>query len=182
MSAYGVALFDTAIGYCGIAWSGRGIAGVQLPQADAQTARVRLLSRFPLSPETRPAGNEQRAIDGIVALLRREHADLALIALDMEDVPPFARRVYEITRALGPGDTMTYGEIALRMGLPGAARAVGQALGHNPFPLIVPCHRVLAAHGKAGGFSAYGGVTTKFRILALEDRRWEPEPTLFETM
>jgi methylated-DNA-[protein]-cysteine S-methyltransferase len=95
-------------------------------------------------------------------------ADLSNIQLDMEGVPPFHRRVYEVARAIAPGNTRTYGEIATRLGDPGAARAVGQALGHNPFAPVVPCHRVLAAGGRSGGFSANGGVATKLRMLQIE--------------
>ena len=110
----------------------------------------------------------QAAIDGIVALLRGEPRDLASIALDMEQVPPFNRRVYEVARTIPPGSTMTYGEIAVRLGDRLLARDVGQALGQNPFAIVVPCHRVVAAGGKAGGFSARGGVKTKLRMLAIE--------------
>ena len=86
----------------------------------------------------------------------------------MEGVPPFHRRVYEAAREIPPGDTLSYGAIANRIGSPGSARAVGQALGRNPFAIVVPCHRVVAANGKLGGFSANGGVTTKANLLALE--------------
>jgi methylated-DNA-[protein]-cysteine S-methyltransferase len=110
----------------------------------------------------------QQAIDQIVALLRGEPSDLEGITLDMDDVPPFRRRVYEVVRSIPPGETMSYGEVAEEVGSPGAARAVGQALGRNPFAIVVPCHRVLAAGGKAGGFSANGGVSTKLRMLAIE--------------
>ena len=91
----------------------------------------------------------------------------------MDGVPEFHRRVYEAARAIPPGNTLSYGDIAKRVGAPGAARAVGQALGRNPFPIVVPCHRVLAAGGKIGGFSAQGGVATKRRMLAIEGARVE---------
>ena len=99
-------------------------------------------------------------IAAIAALLRGEPVDLSGTVLDESRVPEFHRRVYEIARAIPPGRTLTYGEIAERLGEPGAARAVGQALGENPFPIVVPCHRVLAANGKLGGFSAPGGTAT----------------------
>jgi O-6-methylguanine DNA methyltransferase len=102
----------------------------------------------------------------MTALLGGEPVDLSDLTLDLESLPPFQRRVCEAARAIPVGSTLTYGEIAARIGEPGAARAVGQALGANPFPIIVPCHRVLAAGGKPGGFSAPGGVTTKLRSLA----------------
>ena len=171
MTASGFALFDTAIGRCGIAWSERGIAGVQLPEAGEAETRARMLHRFPAAGEAAPPPEVQRAIDSIVGLLRGEDSDLSGIALDMDGVPEFHRRVYEAARAIPPGNTLSYGDIAKRVGAPGAARAVGQALGRNPFPIVVPCHRVLAAGGKIGGFSAQGGITTKRRMLSIEGAR-----------
>jgi len=168
MTAHSLALFETAIAPCGIAWSERGVAGVQLPEGDESETRARLQRRFPEARETTPPPEVQRAIDGIVALLRGEMSDLSAVALDMEQVPPFHRQVYEIARTIPPGTTLTYGDIATRLGAPGAARGVGQALGQNPFTIIVPCHRVLAAGGKLGGFSAHGGLKTKLRLLAIE--------------
>jgi methylated-DNA-[protein]-cysteine S-methyltransferase len=180
MTAQSFALFDTAIGRCAIAWSARGVAGVQLPEAGEAATRARVRRHFPDATEAPPPAEVQRAIEGIVVLLHGEPGDLATIVLDMTGVPPFERRVYEVARTIAPGATLTYGEIAARLGEPGAARAVGQALGRNPFPLIVPCHRVLAASGKAGGFSAHGGVTTKLRLLSIEGANPGGEPTLFE--
>jgi methylated-DNA-[protein]-cysteine S-methyltransferase len=168
MTAHSFALFDTAIGRCGVAWSDRGIAGVQLPQADEQQTRARMLQRFPAAGEGAPPPEVQRALDRIVALFDGEPSDLSVVPLDMDGVPPFHRRVYELARRIPPGTTLSYGEIAARLGSPGAARAVGQALGQNPFPIVVPCHRVLAAGGKIGGFSAHGGAATKLRMLAIE--------------
>lgn len=127
-----------------------------------------MLQRFPAAVEIAPPRNVQLAIDNIVALLCGEPSDLSAIELEMEDVAPFHRRVYEMARAIPPGRTLAYGELAARLGAPGAARAVGQALGRNPFPIIVPCHRVLAAGRKIGGFSAHGGTATKRRMLAME--------------
>src|SRR5207253_8908837 len=109
-----------------------------------------------------------------------EPSDLALVALDMEGMPEFDRRVYEVARTVPPGATLSYGEIAARLGERALAREVGQALGRNPFPLIVPCHRVLAAGGKAGGFSANGGVATKLALLTIERARTSDAPTLFD--
>lgn len=167
MASVGVALFDTALGRCGIAWSENGVAGVQLPEP-VGAERACLLRRFPDAVETSPPPQVQRAAAGIAALLRGESPDLDAIALDMGAVAEFDRRVLEATRRIPRGATLTYGEIAARIGDPAAARAVGQALGRNPFPVIVPCHRVLAAAGRPGGFSANGGVATKLRLLAIE--------------
>ncbi|OOG51829.1 methylated-DNA--[protein]-cysteine S-methyltransferase [Polaromonas sp. C04] len=170
MATSGFSLFDTAIGRCGIAWGEHGIYGVQLPEANDHATRVRL--RRPAgAQEALPPPAVQCVIDAVVALLRGERCEpdvLGAAPLDMQGVPPFNRRVYEVTRAIAPGATLTYGEVAARIGEPGAARAVGQALGHNPFAPVVPCHRVLAAGSGAGGFSARGGVTTKLRMLLIE--------------
>jgi methylated-DNA-[protein]-cysteine S-methyltransferase len=170
MTDYRYALFDTGIGRCGIAWGPRGIAGVQLPEAGAEATHARLQRRFPTAREGAPAQSESArlAVDGIVRLLRGERVDLSTIPIDMAGVPPFHRRVYEAARTIPAGVTLSYGAVAARAGSPGSARAVGQALGRNPFAIVVPCHRVLAAGGKPGGFSAGGGVTTKLRMLAIE--------------
>jgi methylated-DNA-[protein]-cysteine S-methyltransferase len=122
----------------------------------------------------------RRALEGIVALLRGEPGDLTEVTLDLDGVPPFHRRVYEVARGIPPGATLSYGEIAARLGSRGAARAVGQALGRNPFAIVVPCHRVLAAGGKVGGFSATGGVVTKLRLLSIESARANATNALFE--
>ena len=180
MTEHGFALFDTAIGRCGIAWNGHRVAGVQLPEANELKTRARLARRCPLARDAAPPPVGRRALDGIVALLRGAASDLSTVLLDMERVPEFDRRVYEIARAVPAGATLSYGEIAARLGGRDLARDVGQALGRNPFPLIVPCHRVLAAGGKAGGFSANGGVTTKLRLLSIERARTSAAPTLFD--
>src|SRR5262245_21425375 len=180
MMEHGFALFDTDIGPCGIAWGARGVTGVQLPEASEARTRARLVRRYPQAHEAPPPADVRRVIDGLVALLRGEASDLSAAALDMDGVPEFDRRVYEVARDIAPGATLSYGEIAARLGERGLARDVGQALGRNPFPLIVPCHRVLAAGGKAGGFSANGGVTTKLRLLTIERARTSDAPTLFD--
>jgi methylated-DNA-[protein]-cysteine S-methyltransferase len=171
MMAGGFALFDTPIGRCGVAWGEHGVAGVQLPEASDRETLARMFNRFPTAAELVPPPEVQVVIDRISALLRGETSDLGTVALDMDGVPEFHRRVYEAARAIPPGKTLSYGDIAKRVGAPGAARAVGQALGRNPFPIVVPCHRVLAAGGKIGGFSAQGGVATKRRMLAIEGAR-----------
>lgn len=179
MSAAGFTLFDTAIGRCGIAWNERGVAGVHLPGASDGKTRERILRRFPEAAESAPPAGVRQAIDGIAALLSGEPRDLSRVALDMDGVPELHRRVYEIARTIPPGETLTYGEIARRLGDPLQARAVGQALAQNPFAIVVPCHRVLAAGGRTGGFSAPGGTDTKLRILEIEGARARAIPTLF---
>jgi methylated-DNA-[protein]-cysteine S-methyltransferase len=162
------ALFDTAVGVCGIAGGDAGICGVQLPEADAAQTRARMRQRFPQAAEAKPGEAVQAAIEGISAMLRGEAHTLDTLVFDMRGVPAFHQRVYAIARAIPPGQTLTYGEVAARLGEPGAARAVGQALGRNPFAPVVPCHRVLAAGDKPGGFSASGGIRTKLRLLIIE--------------
>jgi methylated-DNA-[protein]-cysteine S-methyltransferase len=161
-------LFGTAIGCCALAWNERGVVGVQLPEADEQATRRRVEERFPDAQEARPPADIAEIREAIVALLRGEKVELASVALDLAAVPAFHRRVYAAARAILPGETLSYGALASRIGAEGAARAVGQALGRNPFPILVPCHRVLAASGKLGGFSAHGGIDTKRRLLAIE--------------
>jgi methylated-DNA-[protein]-cysteine S-methyltransferase len=178
MSAH-FALFDTVIGTCGIAWSENGVGGVQLPEPSASETRARMGRRHPGAREMSPPPAVRQAIDAITAHLSGQEADLSGIGLDMDGVPEFHRRVYEAARAIPSGTTLSYGEVAARIGEPSAAREVGQALGRNPFPIVVPCHRVLAAGGKTGGFSAPGGIATKLRLLAIEGARANGIPTLF---
>jgi methylated-DNA-[protein]-cysteine S-methyltransferase len=168
MTAAHFVLFETAIGVCGIAWSEHGVCGVQLPEANAEAARARLRRRFAGVGEKPPIETIQLTIDRIAALLAGRPCDLCDVLLDLNGVPAFNQRVYALTRQIPAGRTASYGEIATKLGEAGTAQAVGEALGRNPFPLIVPCHRVLAAGGKFGGFSARGGVVTKMRLLAIE--------------
>ena len=175
MPTQAYALFPTPIGHCGVAWSERGLTGVQLPEQDEAATRARMRRRFPQCSEAIAPPQVQEAIDAVVALLSgapTAPVDLSNVVLDMDGVPPFHQRVYELARRLLPGETVTYGEMDRRLGDHGAARAVGQALGSNPFAPVVPCHRVLAADGRAGGFSANGGVTTKLRLLLIERARF----------
>jgi methylated-DNA-[protein]-cysteine S-methyltransferase len=180
-SARGCCLFDTAIGPCGIAWTEAAFAGVQLPES-TRAGTLGRLRRYvgPEVPEAAPPAFVQSAIVRIQALLAGARDDLADLPLELEGLPPFHRRVYEATRAIPPGEVLTYGEVARRVGEPGAARAVGQALGNNPFAPVIPCHRVLAAGGRSGGFSAEGGVNTKLRMLEIERTRFGGEPGLFD--
>jgi len=181
MTSCGRAIFETDIGPCGIAWDGGRVAGVQLPERDAERTRARLARRFPHWAEAAPPADIERIIDDIRSLLRGEARDFRAVALTLDSVPEFNRRVYEIARTIAPGETLTYGEVASRLGDRMLAREVGQALGQNPFPIIVPCHRVLAAGGRTGGFSGGGGVTTKLRLLSIE--RAQPSgPTLFDDL
>jgi methylated-DNA-[protein]-cysteine S-methyltransferase len=179
MNAFGYALFGTRAGTCAIAWGARGIVGVQLPEADPAETRARMGRRFPGCREDTPPRDVVDAAARIAALLGGDRDDLADIALDWREVSDFQRRVYEITRRIPPGQTRTYGELAAELGDKSLARAVGQALGHNPFAPIVPCHRVLAAGGQPGGFSAHGGAMAKVRMLGVEGARTGISGSLF---
>ncbi len=163
----GFALFATPIGRCGIAWGPNGVRGVQLPERATSSTRAQIACRAPFGSELAPPPHIQLLVTAILAMLDGELVELSGATLDMDGVPAFHRAVYEATRTIPTGTTLTYGEVAALAGAPRAARAAGQALRRNPFPLIVPCHRVLAAGG-IGGFSADGGVGTKRRLLALE--------------
>ena len=178
--ALGFCLFDTAIGACGIAWTADALVAVQLPETSADGARRRLLRRTGEVAEAAPPSFVAAAIARIQALLQGARDDLADLPLDMEGVPDFHQRVYAVARAIAPGEVLSYGEVARRLGEPGAARAVGQALGHNPFAPVVPCHRVLAAGGRPGGFSAEGGALTKLKMLEIERARFGGAPGLFD--
>ena len=180
MNALGYSLFDTPIGFCALVWGGHGLLGVSLPAANEAVTRHRLARRFPLAREAPAPADAERTIGRIVALLNGTPDDLADVAIDLAGVPAFPARVYAVARSIVPGATLTYGEVALRRGEPHAARAVGQALGANPWPIIVPCHRALAAGGKAGGFSAPGGVRTKLRLLQIEGAALGGAPGLFD--
>ena len=178
MSEPGYALFETSVGRCGVVWRGARVAGVHLPAAGDPAASLR--RRFPDAVEGAPPPPVRAAMQAIAALLEGEPRDLAEVVLDVSAVPEFERRVYEVARAIPAGSVLTYGEVAERIGQPGAAQAVGRALGRNPFPIVVPCHRVVAADGKLGGFSAPGGRATKLKLLAIERARRSSEPDLFE--
>ncbi len=164
----GLTLFDTAIGRCGVAWGERGLLGIQLPESSDAATRARLRKKAPTAQISAPPEYVVHSCDAMTELLNGKAVDLSFVPLDLVHVSEFNRSVYDITRAIPPGETLTYGEIAIRLGDKLLSRAIGQALGQNPFPIVIPCHRVLAANGKTGGFSANGGVATKFRMLAIE--------------
>lgn len=170
--ALGYALFDTAVGRCALAWGAAGLRAVQLPEQDDDATVVRLLRASGPCIATRPPPAAASAIQGIQALLQGQKLDLREVTLDMAQVSDFHQRVYAITRAIPPGQVRTYGDIAEQLGSKGLARAVGQALGLNPFAPVVPCHRVMGAGFQSGGFSATGGKATKLRMLQIEGACW----------
>lgn len=162
------AFFDTRLGLCAIVWDARGIAGTQLPEAGRGAAVRRLQRRFPDAHSGTPARAIAEAMSRIEAVLGGASDDFADLALDWRTVSAFDRAVYREAQAIPRGETLTYGALATRLGDPGRAQAVGQALGRNPWPIIVPCHRITAADGRMGGFSAPGGRTTKLKLLEIE--------------
>jgi methylated-DNA-[protein]-cysteine S-methyltransferase len=180
-AASGCCLFDTAVGRCGIAWTADDkVQAVQLPEADDARTIARMRRRCGEAPEATAPGPVSRVIERMQAALAGTRDDLLDVPLDWDGVPPFHRRVYEAARRIAPGSVVTYGEMARDLGDAGAARAVGQALGHNPFAPLVPCHRILAAHGGSGGFSAEGGTRTKLHLLEIEGAVLGQGPGLFD--
>lgn len=170
-AAEGYVIFATAIGPCGVAWSQRGLVSIQLPEATEEATRAHLWERITLPDDggsTTPPDTVRTAIERIIAHLTGNEAGLDGIELDLEDVPPFHRKVYEAARRITRGEIRSYGDLAGDAGSPHGARAVGQAMATNPLPIVVPCHRVVASGGKPGGFTSPGGLDTKARLLAIE--------------
>ena len=161
-------MFDTVIGACGIAWGPAGIVGLQLPERSEQAGLARLGRRFPGLAAAAPPPAIAAAAGRIAAFLAGAVDDFADLPLDLAGAGAFDRAVYRETSAIPAGATATYGDIAARIGDPGQARAVGQALGRNPWPIVIPCHRVTGADGRMGGFSAPGGRKTKLKLLEIE--------------
>jgi methylated-DNA-[protein]-cysteine S-methyltransferase len=182
MAEVAYTVFDTMVGRCAIAWSVGGVLGVQLAEAREIDTRRRLLRTYPSAREARPPLGVENAIEGIVALLRGQPCDFSDVILDMHGIPPFNRRVYEATRSVPRGETLTFAELAKKLGASGATHAVGQAINRNPLTIVVPCHRVLAAAGETDGCCANGGVITKRRLLSLEGALAKSGPTLFDVL
>lgn len=174
------ALFATPLGTCAVAWNEIGLTGVWLPEANAESLRRKVARRCDGARECAPSGAIAVALEAITRLLAGERVDLSDVALDSAGIDAFDRRVYAVTRTIGPGRVLTYGEVAARVGVDASARAVGQSLGRNAMPIVVPCHRVVATGGGLGGFSAPGGTATKRRMLAIEDAQPAGPPGLFD--
>jgi methylated-DNA-[protein]-cysteine S-methyltransferase len=172
-------LFDTALGRCAIAWRGGLVVGAALPEASERALRARMARRFPGAVEMIASGPAADAAAAVVRLFAGEAVELGAVAV-APDVGPFEAAVLAAARRIPTGETRTYGEIAREVGSPGAARAVGRALGANPIPILIPCHRVLGADGKSGGFSAPGGAATKMRMLEIERAARGNAPMLFD--
>ncbi len=182
MSGRAYTIFDTSIGRCGIAWGHAGIVGVQLPEAREIETRKRLYHLYPDSREMRPPPNVGLAIEGIAALLRAEACDFSDVTLDVSGIHAFSQRVYQITREIHRGKTLSYSEVAARLGCSGAVQAVAQAIARNPFVIIVPCHRVLETGGYADKISPHGGTISKRRLLSIEGTGCPSSKTLFDVL
>jgi len=171
-------LFPTAFGTCGIAWRDGGLTRLQLPERDASATERRLVPYGALAK----AGEEPPWVQWAIVALQRyfvgRAVDFSGILVDLERCSAFHQRIYAALREIGWGTTTTYGALATDVGSPDAARAIGQAMGRNPVPIIIPCHRVLASGGKIGGFSAPGGAATKERLLELEGVKRTATPPL----
>jgi methylated-DNA-[protein]-cysteine S-methyltransferase len=178
----GYTIFDTAVGRCGIVWNDAGIVAVHLPEARELDTRRRVFQLYPEARELRPPMNTEIAIEGVVALLRGAASDLRDVTLDVAGIHAFNQRVYELTRAIPRGETRTYGEIAARLGAPGAAHSVAQAIAKNPFLIIVPCHRVLEAGGYADRISPNGGTISKRHLLSIEGTHPAHSKSLFDVL
>jgi methylated-DNA-[protein]-cysteine S-methyltransferase len=172
-------MLETDIGQCGLAWSPAGLTRVQLPESNSAATEVRLQRHARLRWEGPLPDNMTTCATKLLRYCSGEREDFVGVVLDMSALSKFDARMYELLRSVGWGTTITYGALAARAGAPGAARAVGAAMSTNPWPVIVPCHRVLPATGQVGGFSAYGGSETKHALLELEGVRLR-EPSLWD--
>ena len=171
-------IFETAAGWCGIAWGPAGVTGFVLPMRDPAAVENRLASKGgDTTPVDAPRGDAALWVAAVRRYYDGEAAEFDDVAVDLSALDAFDRDILEAARRLAHGETTTYGELSARAGHPGKARETGAALGRNPVPLIVPCHRILAAGNRIGGFSAPGGSTTKERMLALEGVRLGPPPS-----
>jgi methylated-DNA-[protein]-cysteine S-methyltransferase len=168
-TAHRYLIFETASGFCGIAWSDVGITRFQLPVRSAEATERNLLRRLPGAEPGKPTPQVLQAVAAVKRYFDGEKIDFSDFQLDLDGQDGFFKQTYAAARRVGWGQTTTYGTLAKELGLaPEAARDVGQAMAKNPVPLIIPCHRVLAAGGKVGGFSAPGGSGAKIRLLELE--------------
>jgi methylated-DNA-[protein]-cysteine S-methyltransferase len=173
------AIFETSLGWAAVGWTPAGLATVRLPQRERSSVLAALKRRLPDAQEAEPPPRIAAVVTDICDLLAGGRPDFAGTALDMAGTPDFHARVYAIAREIPPGETLTYGEVAERLGDRRLAREVGQALGRNPWPIVIPCHRVTAAGGKLGGFSAPGGAATKLKLLAIEGAAAAAQADLF---
>lgn len=172
-------LFETPLGWAAVAWTPAGLSTVRLPQSQRERALAAVKRHAPDAEEAEPPAHVAAVIADILNLLAGGKPDFAKAPLDRSATPEFNARVYAVACEIPPGETLTYGEVAERLGDKRLARDVGQALGQNPWPIVVPCHRVTAAGGKLGGFSAPGGQATKLKLLAIEGAAAAAQSDLF---
>lgn len=168
------ALFETLVGPCGIAWGEAGLVAVQLPEGDPATTEQRLRDKGVHGAEA-PSGEIADCIAGLQAYFEGETVDFGGLLLDWRRVSRSDRAIYELLREVPFGTMVTYGDLANRAGMPGGAQAIGAAMSRNPWPIVVPCHRVVAASGRLGGFSAFGGAMLKRKLLAMEGASFAEE-------
>lgn len=175
-------LFETALGFAGIVWSDVGITRFQLPSQTAEATTRNLLRRAPGATRAEPPHQIVEAITAAKHYFAGEKIDFAHLPLDLSGQDDLFRDIYAAARRVGYGETTTYGALAKSIGRSDweGARDVGQAMAKNPVALIIPCHRVLAAGGKLGGFSAPGGSETKIRMLELEGAKLGPRQASLE--
>jgi methylated-DNA-[protein]-cysteine S-methyltransferase len=178
----GYTIFDTALGRCGVAWSDAGVVGVQLPEAREIETLRRLFRLFPEARELQPSPDVENAIDGIVKMLRGQDGDLSDVALDVSDVSPIDQRVYDYVRSIPRGETRSHVQIAAHLDVAAALHCVANALAKNPFPLIVPCHRVLDPGSGLDKVSPHNGVISRRRLLTLEGSRRDAALSLFDVL
>ena len=182
MNAAHYTLFPTPVGTCGIAWRDGKICASHLPEADEGQTRSKIALRTGGAGGSEPPEFVQNAIAGILDLLAGNPNNLSFHDCDFTGLSPLQTGVYDLARQIPPGKTRTYGDLAVDLGDKALSQAVGKALGDNPFPIIVPCHRILGAGGKLTGFSAGGGVNTKLKLLEIEKAQIGVAPTLFDDL
>jgi methylated-DNA-[protein]-cysteine S-methyltransferase len=176
-------IFETAAGFCGIAWSEKGISGFRLPGDSAEATERHLRRRVPNAVPGTPPASVYKVIAAVKRYFAGEIIDFSDVPVDLDGQEAFFQQIYAELRQVGWGETTTYGTLAKALGAgPEAARDVGQAMAKNPVPLIIPCHRVLAAGGKVGGFSAPGGSVAKARMLQLEGVSLAPPPPVQQSL
>ena len=161
-------LFETALGRCGVAWGENGVRATSFPHETDAGTRKQLFRRGSVAQEASPPSGIAKIIDDIAALFTGEKRDLSYVSLDMNDIGVFERDVYALSLQIKAGELKTYGDLAVVLGDVSLSRRVGQALGRNPFPIIVPCHRIVGADGAMTGFSAPGGAELKRKLLKIE--------------
>lgn len=180
LAAVSFATFATELGECALAWRKNGIVGVWLPAGRPERLVATIRRRWPDAQRSALDAEMAEVVASIRRLLDGERVNLRQVRVDTEGIEPFPASVYAAAREIAPGRVLTYGALAERIGAAATARNVGQALGENPFAIVVPCHRVVAAHGRLGGFSAPGGTATKRKLLAIEAARFGDDPDLFD--